>query len=61
MIDIAPEAGERVNAAGGKALADWLVSPAAQEQIETFGVEKYGEPLFVPDAGKTDAQIAADG
>ena len=29
--------------------------------IKTFGVDKYGEPLFVPDAGKTDAQIAADG
>ena len=61
VIDVAPEAGARVNAAGGKALADWLVSPAAQREIETFGVEKYGEPLFVPDAGKTDAQIAADG
>ena len=61
VIDVAPEAGERVNAAGGTALADWLVSPAAQQEIETFGVEKYGEPLFVPDAGKTDAQIAAGG
>ena len=60
VIDIAPGTGERVNAAGGKALADWLVSPEAQEQIKTFGVNKYGEPLFVPDAGKTDAQIAAD-
>jgi tungstate transport system substrate-binding protein len=61
VIDVAPAAGERVNAAGGKALADWLVSPAAQREIRTFGVDKYGEPLFVPDAGKTDAQIAADG
>ena len=26
--------------------------------IETFGVEEYGEPLFVPDAGKTDEEIA---
>jgi tungstate transport system substrate-binding protein len=59
VIDVAPEAGERVNAAGGQALADWLVSTEAQREIETFGVEKYGEPLFVPDAGKTDAQIAA--
>jgi tungstate transport system substrate-binding protein len=61
VIDIAPSAGERVNAAGGKAFADWLVTPAVQREIKTFGVEKYGEPLFVPDAGKTDAQIAADG
>ena len=32
VIDVAPEAGDRVNAAGGKALADWLVSPAAQRR-----------------------------
>ena len=57
VIDIAPDAGERVNAEGGKALADWLVSSAAQDEITTFGVAEFGEPLFVPDAGKTDAQI----
>jgi tungstate transport system substrate-binding protein len=61
VIDIASDAGERVNAEGGKALADWLVSPAAQRRIKTFGVEEFGEPLFVPDAGKTDAQIVEDG
>jgi len=61
VIDIAADAGERVNADGGKALADWLVSPAAQDVIETFGVEEFGEPLFVPDAAKTDEQIRAAG
>ena len=57
VIDIAAEAGERVNTDGGKALADWLVAPAAQEAIERFGVEELGEPAFIPDAGKTDTQI----
>jgi tungstate transport system substrate-binding protein len=61
VIDIAPDAGERVNAEGGKAVADWLVSPAAQGEIKTFGLEEFGEPLFVPDAGKTDAQILGAG
>jgi tungstate transport system substrate-binding protein len=61
VIDVAPGAGPRVNTEGGKALADWLVSPAAQGEIETFGMDEYGEPLFVPDAGKTDEQIASDG
>lgn len=61
VIDIAPDAGERVNAEGGKVLADWLVSPAAQGEIKTFGVDEFGEPLFVPDAGKTDAQIVEAG
>jgi tungstate transport system substrate-binding protein len=59
VIDIAEDAGERVNAEGGKALADWLVAPAAQNAIKTFGVEEFGEPLFVPDAGKTVEQILA--
>ena len=59
VIDIAEDAGERVNAEGGQALADWLVAPAAQNAIKTFGVEEFGEPLFVPDAGKTDKQILA--
>jgi tungstate transport system substrate-binding protein len=58
VIDIPRSNGERVNAAGGKAFADWIVSPEAQETIRTFGAQQYGEPLFTPDAGKTDAQIA---
>ncbi len=44
----------KVNQAGGKAFADFLVSPEAQAVIRTFGVEKYGEPLFFPDAGKPE-------
>lgn len=42
----------KVNAAGAKAFADFVVSPEAQAIIRTFGVEKYGSPLFFPDAGK---------
>ena len=58
VIDVAPSAGEQVNAEGGKELADWLVGADAQGMIETFGTEEYGEPLFVPDAGRTDEEIA---
>jgi len=46
----------KVNAAGGKAFADFLVSDEAQEVIRTFGVEKYGQPLFFPDAGKPEPE-----
>ena len=60
MIAVADDAGERVNAEGGKALADFLVAPEAQEMIGDFGVEEFGEPLFVPDAGKTDDEIRAE-
>ena len=32
----------------------WLLDPEVQEQIGAFGVEEYGEPLFVPDAEETE-------
>jgi tungstate transport system substrate-binding protein len=47
----------RVNAAGGKAFADFMVSKATQEVIRTFGVDKFGEPLFFPDAGKQEEAL----
>ena len=47
----------RVNAAGGKAFADFMVSKEAQDVIKTFGMDKYGEPLFFPDAGKREESL----
>jgi tungstate transport system substrate-binding protein len=38
------------NEAGGQAFFDWILSPAGQEVIKTYGVEKYGQPLFIPNA-----------
>jgi len=39
------------NQAGGQAFFDWILSPAAQEGvIKTYGVEKFGQPLFIPNA-----------
>jgi tungstate transport system substrate-binding protein len=42
----------KVNVAGAKAFADFMVSKETQKIIKTFGVDKYGSPLFFPDAGK---------
>ncbi len=42
----------KVNIAAAKAFADFMVSKETQEIIKTFGVDKYGSPLFFPDAGK---------
>jgi tungstate transport system substrate-binding protein len=41
------------NVAGGKAFEDWIVGLAGQKVIGEFGVAKYGEQIFVPDAGAT--------
>lgn len=54
VLEVNPANGPRVNAAGGKALADFLLSPEAQAVIRTFGADRYGRALFVPVAGKTD-------
>src|SRR6266478_5474960 len=55
VMEINPANGPRVNVAGGKAFADFMVAPETQILIRTFGVDKFGQPLFVPIAGKTDA------
>jgi len=57
VMEINPANGPRVNVAGGKAFADFVVAPETQVVIKTFGVEKYGQPLFVPIAGKKEEDI----
>lgn len=37
-----------VNVEGANALADFLLSSRAQRMIAAFGVERYGQPLFLP-------------
>ena len=47
----------KINAAGAQAFADFPVAAATQEVIGNFGIGKYGQQLFVPDAGKQDAEV----
>ncbi len=54
VMEVNPANGPRVNVAGGKAFAEFMLAPATQAVIRTFGVEKYGQALFVPIAGKKD-------
>ena len=57
VMETNPANGPRVNAAGGKAFADFMLAPATQAVIKTFGVEKFGQPLFVPIAGQKDEDL----
>jgi tungstate transport system substrate-binding protein len=52
VIEINVAKWPKVNSEGGKAFADFMVSKKAQEAIGRFGVDKFGAPLFFPDAGK---------
>lgn len=57
VLEVNPANGPRVHAAGGKAFADFMVSPQAQNLIKNFGVEKFGQPLFVPVAHKREEEL----
>ena len=52
VIEVNPAKWPKVNAAGGKAFANFMVARETQEVIKTFGTDKFGSPLFFPDAGK---------
>jgi len=54
VMRVDPERFPKVNGAGAKAFADFLVSAEAQDIIRSFGRNKFGEPLFTPDAGQPD-------
>ena len=54
VMDVNPRNALRLNAEGGRALADFFVSPEAQALIAEFGRARFGQSLFVPDAGKPD-------
>lgn len=57
VMEVNPANGPRVNAAGGKAFADFMVAPETQRVIKGFGVEKFGQPLFVPIAGMPEDRL----
>jgi tungstate transport system substrate-binding protein len=57
VIEVNPAKWPKANAAGAKAFADFMVSKGTQEIIKTFGVDKFGSPLFFPDAGKKEEEL----
>jgi tungstate transport system substrate-binding protein len=57
VIEVNPAKWAKVNAAGGKAFTDFMVSKETQGIIKTFGIDKFGSPLFFPDAGKKEEEL----
>jgi tungstate transport system substrate-binding protein len=57
VITVNPDKWPKINYDGAIAFAKWITSPATQAVIAKFGVDKFGQPLFVPDADKTDADL----
>ncbi len=57
VMEVNPANGPRINTAGGKAFADFMVAPQTQNVIKNFGVEKFGQSLFFPVAGKKEEEL----
>ena len=57
VMEVNPEKFPKVNAKGGKAFVDFLLSATVQDMLKTFGVDKFGEALFHPDAGRTEEDL----
>jgi tungstate transport system substrate-binding protein len=57
VMVIRPERFPKVNHDGARAFADYLVSVEGQALIAGFGVSRFGQPLFVPDAGRNESEL----
>ena len=57
VMEVNPSNGPKVNTAGGNAFADFLVSADVQKIVKTFGVDKYGQALFVPVDGMNEEEV----
>jgi tungstate transport system substrate-binding protein len=54
VLEVNPRNAPRLNVAGGKAFADFIVAAPTQALIGAFGKARFGQSLFIPDAGKPD-------
>lgn len=50
VIPVTLDEGENLNLEGAKTFVAWITSPEVQEMIGQFGIEAFGEPLFIPHA-----------
>lgn len=60
VITVNPQKWEKVNYEGALAFANFLLSQEAQKVIAEYGIEKYGQPLFFADAGKTERELGLE-
>jgi tungstate transport system substrate-binding protein len=60
VITVNPDKWPESNYDGAVAFAEFMTAPETQAVIGDFGVDKFGQPLFFPDADKTDADIGLE-
>lgn len=59
VMIVNPERWPGINLEGARSLVEFLVSSEGQTIIKDFGVDLYDQPLFVPDAGKSEEDIGS--
>ncbi len=57
VITVNPDKWPKSNYEGALAFANFMIAKDTQAVIGKFGVDKFGQPLFFPDADKTDADL----
>jgi len=60
-ISVNPDKWPEVNYSGAQAFTSFLISENTQQLIGEFGIDQYGQPLFFPDADKTESDLGTDG
>jgi tungstate transport system substrate-binding protein len=60
VMEVNPDRFDLVNGPGGAAFEEFMLSDKTQEIIGDFGLEEFGQSLFIPDAGKTYEEIGLD-
>jgi tungstate transport system substrate-binding protein len=60
VITVNAEKWTAANYEGALAFANFMVAPETQAVIGEFGVDKFGAPLFFPDAGRDPAELGLD-
>lgn len=57
VMTVNPDKWPKANYDGALAFAKFMTAPDTQSVIGEFGVDAFGQPLFFPDADKTDADL----
>jgi tungstate transport system substrate-binding protein len=50
VIAVNPDKNPQINAEMAQKFIDWIISVPTQEKIQAFGVQDFGQSLFIPDS-----------
>ena len=60
VITVNPEKWSDVNYEGAMAFSEFMSAPETQAVIAEFGTEEFGQPLFFPDAHRTESDLGLE-